>query len=157
MRFNSEFLHRKNNNSQVSQVARGDDREAGSALVEFIALSAMLMVPTVYFLLSIFAMQSAAFAASNSSAQAVQVLTLLPAEQRSSSAAQNIATLAASDFGIRPDQVSTSLACEATCAPGEKIVVEVSVTTDLPLVPWTNAPSMATMTSSATSWGGNYS
>ncbi|MDY6051539.1 MAG: hypothetical protein SPI83_03900 [Rothia sp. (in: high G+C Gram-positive bacteria)] len=136
---------------------RSDHSDRGSALVEFIGLGALLMVPTVYFLLSVFAMQSAAFAASNASAHALQVIQFLPPEQRSQSAVQAVAVLTASDFGIDAGAVTATLGCEDTCAPGERVTVEVRVEVELPLVPWPGAPTLATMTSQAVSWGGDYS
>lgn len=134
-----------------------DNSEQGSALVEFIGLGALLMVPTVYFLLSVFAMQSAAFAASNASAHALQTIQVLPPEQRNQSAVQAVAALTASDFGFEADTVTARLGCEDVCAPGERITVDVTVEVGLPLLPWPGAPTLATMTSQAVSWGGNYS
>lgn len=135
----------------------GRPNEAGNALIEFIMLGALLMIPTVYFLLSVFAMQSAAFAASNASAQALQVIQQLPPDQRSQSTASSVAAMAASDFGLESDRVIATLRCENTCAQGERITVDVTVQVVLPLVPWAGAPTMANMTSRAISWGGNYS
>lgn len=131
--------------------------ETGNALIEFIMLGSLLMIPTVYFLLSIFAMQSAAFAASNASAQALQVIQQLPPEQRSQATASSVAVMAASDFGLENRHITTALGCESTCAQGERMTVEVTVQVDLPLVPWAGAPTMASMTSRAISWGGVYS
>ncbi|MFW0180179.1 hypothetical protein ACN082_08995 [Rothia sp. CCM 9417] len=139
--------------------ASGTERshEAGNALIEFIMLGALLMVPTVYFLLSVFAMQSAAFAASNASAQALQVIQQLPPDQRSQGTASSVAVMAASDFGLDGNHITTRLGCENTCAQGERVTVDVTVQVDLPLIPWAGAPTMANMTSRAISWGGNYS
>lgn len=134
-----------------------DSSEQGSALIEFIGLSALLMVPTVYFLLAVFSIQLAAFAASNASAQALQVVQQLPADQAATSHVQGAAELAASDFGFAHDQVQATIVCENTCARNERMTITVTVDVQLPLMPWPGAPTMATMTSSATSWGGAYS
>lgn len=149
------FSGKSNGKAEESQ--RTDHTEQGSALVEFIGLGALLMVPIVYFLLSVFSMQSAAFAASNASAHALQVIQFLPSEQRNQSAVQAVADLTASDFGLEADAVTATLGCEDVCAPGERITVDVTVEVGLPLVPWPGAPTLATMTSQAVSWGGNYS
>ena len=134
-----------------------EDPEQGSALVEFIGLGALLMVPTVYFLLSVFSMQSDAFAASNASAHALQVIQFLPPEQRTQSAVQAVAALTASDFGLGAETITATLSCEDVCAQGERMSVDVTVEVGLPLVPWPGAPTLATMTSQAVSWGGDYS
>lgn len=149
------FSGKSNGKAEESQ--RTDHPEQGSALVEFIGLGALLMVPIVYFLLSVFSMQSAAFAASNASAHALQVIQFLPSEQRNQTAVQAIAALTASDFGLGAETITATLSCEDVCAPGERITVDVTVEVGLPLVPWPGAPTLATMTSQAVSWGGNYS
>ncbi|WP_237195454.1 pilus assembly protein TadE [Rothia nasimurium] len=144
-------------NSKAEEMQRTDHPEQGSALVEFIGLGALLMVPTVYFLLSVFAMQSAAFAASNASSHALQVIQFLPPEQRNQSAVQTVAALTAGDFGLDANTVTATLSCEDVCAAGERMSVDVTVEVGLPLVPWPGAPTLATMTSQAVSWGGDYS
>lgn len=149
------FSGKSNGKAEESQ--RTDHTEQGSALVEFIGLGALLMVPIVYFLLSVFSIQSAAFAASNASAHALQVVQFLPSEQRNQTAVQAIAALTASDFGLGAETITATLSCEDVCAPGERIIVDVTVEVGLPLVPWPGAPTLATMTSQAVSWGGNYS
>lgn len=132
-------------------------REAGNAIVEFIGLGAMLMIPTVYFLLSIFAMQAGAFAASHASTHALQVIQQVPEGQRSQAVAQKVAELAAGDYGLEGHRVTATLLCETTCGPADRIRVQVAVEVPLPLVPWSHAPTMATMTSEAISWGSDYS
>ena len=144
-------------NGKAEEAQRTDHPEQGSALVEFIGLGALLMVPTVYFLLSVFSMQSAAFAASNASAHALQVIQFLPPEQRNQSAVQAIAALTASDFGLGAETITATLSCEDVCAASERMTVNVTVEVGLPLVPWPGAPTLATMTSQAVSWGGDYS
>ena len=131
--------------------------QAGNALVEFVALAGLLMVPTIYFLLSVFALQNAAFAASSAGAQTLQVLAQLPEEQRSQELASSLAVLAASDYGIEGQQVQTQLICPTSCAQGENLVLLVTVSVELPLVPWPGAPTFAQMTSRSVSWAGAYS
>lgn len=134
-----------------------DHPENGNALIEFIVLGTMLMLPTMYFLVTVFTLQAGAFAASNASQQSLQYLQQTSAENRSQGTAQTVAERAASDFGIDPGKVSTQLGCENTCGRGERLTVSVSIEVPLPLVPWPGAPSIATMTSQAISWGGIYS
>ena len=52
------------------RVARGDD---GNAIVEFVYLAVLLMVPLVYVLLTVFQVQRAAFAASSAAREAGRV------------------------------------------------------------------------------------
>lgn len=140
-----------------SSPARADHHESGNALIEFIVLGTMLMLPTMYFLISVFALQSGAFAASNASQQSLQYLQQVEPGLRGQGAAQSIAERAASDYGVDASKVSTQLGCEDTCANGERLTVSVSIEVQLPLIPWPGAPTIATMTSQAISWGGLYS
>lgn len=151
------WLGRQHENTRRLGGSYKQSQETGNALIEFIMLGSLLMIPTVYFLLSVFAMQSAAFAASNASAQALQVIQQLPPDQRSQATASSVAVMAASDFGLDSEHITTSLACQNTCAQGERMTVSVTVQVDLPLVPWPGAPTLANMTSQAISWGGIYS
>lgn len=137
--------------------AAADHHESGNALIEFIVLGTMLMLPTMYFLISVFALQSGAFAASNASQQSLQYLQQVEPGLRGQGAAQSIAERAASDYGVDASKVSTQLGCEDTCANGERLTVSVSIEVQLPLIPWPGAPTIATMTSQAISWGGLYS
>lgn len=132
-------------------------KEEGNALVEFIMLGTLLMIPTLYFLLSVFSLQSAAFAASNASSQALQYLQQAPEGQASSQLAAQVAQLAGQDFGVPAEDISTQLICAASCARGERMEVRVTVTAHLPLIPWVVSPSLATLESRAIAWGGNYS
>lgn len=137
--------------------AGADHHESGNALIEFIVLGTMLMLPTMYFLISVFALQSGAFAASNASQQSLQYMQHVEPSLRGQGAAQSVAERAASDYGVDASKVSTQLGCEDSCANGERLTVSVSIEVQLPLIPWPGAPTIATMTSQAISWGGLYS
>ena len=122
---------------------RSDD---GSAVVEFIFLSLLLLVPIVYLVLALAAVQSAAFAAEavarDASRAAVvggvnalqEGATYAQAEaagrERAAAAVQS--TLA--DFHVDLDDADVELSCDADpcLTPGSNVAVEVTVRVALP-------------------------
>ena len=109
-------------------------QEGGSALVEFIALSVVLLVPVVYALVAVLDVQRGAYgvsAAARAYGRAYQVSG--PAE------ASAAADIALRDQGLDLSQVSVSTECVGTrgACTGEGGAVRVTVArrVDLPLVP----------------------
>lgn len=74
--------------------------EAGSALIEFVAVTVVLLLPMVYLLLTVFTLQRAAFAVAEGARQAGRALTIAgstgPGRQQALIAAQ----LALADQGV---------------------------------------------------------
>lgn len=114
------------------------DRDAGNAIVEFVYLAVLLMVPLVYVLLTVFSVQSAAFAVSSAAREAGRVFAtsrdIDDASSRSLVAARLV--MADSDLSLSPDQLRISCA-PSPCAlePGSRVYVVVSYRVTLPLVP----------------------
>ncbi|EFQ82798.1 hypothetical protein HMPREF0063_12007 [Aeromicrobium marinum DSM 15272] len=112
-------------------------RERGSATIEFIWLTLLLLVPLVYVMVAVFDTQRAAYgvsAASQSAAQAfVRSPDVVTAERRARTAAQ----LALDDHGLPAATVTIAcLPSTADClAPGSKVRVLVRTTQPLPLTP----------------------
>lgn len=114
--------------------ARGDD---GSAPVEFVFLAVLLLVPLVYLLLAVFAVQRAAYALSAAAREAgrgfVTGVDGLEAELR----AQAAADVALRDHGLNAGDVRLTLDCSARpcLTPGAAVTVRVDADVALPLVP----------------------
>ena len=132
-----------------------DDTERGSAMIEFIALATMLFIPTVYFLLTVFSIQAAGFAAAAASQQGIIAVRNM-GEQRQMNIEQveAIAAIAVRDYGIDHSQLSVTARCET--GDCDKVSVQTSVTVELPLIPWVAPRGIGTMTSQATWWGSKY-
>jgi hypothetical protein len=113
--------------------------ERGSALVEFIWLGLLLLVPLVYVLLTVFAAQSAAFGADAASRAAGRAYMLSPSEDQAATAAESAALVALADQGINAEQMSLTISCSpdpARClSSGSAVTVVVTVQQPLPLVP----------------------
>lgn len=113
--------------------ARG---ERGSAAVEFVWLTILLLVPLVYVMLAVFDAQRASYAVSSASKAAARAYVQAPdagaAEQRARLAAQ----VALGDQDVRADVRVTCLPDAGACLqPGSSVRVTVSTVQPLPLAP----------------------
>lgn len=131
----------------------GDGRggEAGSAVVEFVFLGTLLLVPVVYFVIAVSQVQAASFAVVNAAEQAAKVYAGSDEAATGSQAAQQAALFAVGDFGIDPDQLDLRISCGngACLDPGSTVTAQASISVPLPLLQGTGL-SMATVNSSAT-------
>ena len=142
---------------RLSVAAGGDD---GSAIVEFLGVALLLLVPVVYLALTLGRLQAATFAvdgAAREAARAVVTATdATSAEQRVIAAVG----LALADQGVDADPAAaTSVACDSDClAPGTAVTVRVATDVPLPGTGWlqgaipVSVPVSATATSVRDSW-----
>jgi Flp pilus assembly protein TadG len=113
--------------------------ERGSALVEFIWMCLLLLLPLVYVLLSVFAAQSAAFGADAASRAAGRAFMLSSSQDQALTAAHGAARVALADQGIHSDRSDVSVSCspdpDRCLSSGSTVTVVVTVQQPLPLVP----------------------
>lgn len=135
--------------------ANGDE---GSAVVEFVALGTLLLVPVVYFVLAVAQVQAGAFAVVAAAQQASQVLARAEPGELSDAGLTAAAQLAATDQGFAPDRLAVRLECSdgACAAPGAVATVHTTLEVPLPLVPGFTDLDVAVLTSSATVVVGRY-
>lgn len=111
--------------------------DAGSASVEFLAGSVLLLVPLVYLVLTLASLQGASFA-TEGAARAVAVLASRGGDPSAVSARMDrTVALALADFGVDASGAAVTVRCGIgkTCGPGDDVRVSVRVTVPLPLVP----------------------
>ena len=117
---------------------RAGEAERGSAVVEFLGMSLLLLVPVVYLVLTLAQVQAAAFAAEGAAREAGRLLARAESLEAGASAARFAVELAFKDQGLDVDGAEAlriTCAGEPCLAPGARVVVEVSASVDLPLVP----------------------
>jgi hypothetical protein len=118
------------------RLAPGHD-ESGSAAIEFLTVGLLLLVPLVYLVLTLGALQAASFAAEGVARQAARVYVLAPtdAEGRSRMAAAVAVELA--DWHLPPTALHLGLACDAgDCrTPRGTVTVTARLAVALPLLP----------------------
>ncbi len=118
--------------------------DEGSAVVEFLGIALVLLVPLIYLVLTLGRLQAAAFAVDGAAREAVRAVTSsasldaatgsgLPAGARAVAAVG----IALADQGIHADPAGAlDLACAVDCvAPGSGVAATIQVEVELPLVP----------------------
>jgi Flp pilus assembly protein TadG len=116
----------------------GESNEQGSAVVEFTFLALLLMVPLVYFIITIGQLQGGSFAVVGAADQAAKVFVAQPDATSGQAAAEQAALIALADFGHSAGEARVSTHCNpADCqAAGTAVTVTVNLTVPLPFVPF---------------------
>lgn len=117
---------------------RARREESGSAVVEFIGVTLVLLLPLVYLILTLGRVQAAAFAAEAAARESGRVLSQAEDFPTALAQARTAVDLAFDDHGIEVDPAAAlSFTCsdEPCLAPAGRIHVEVSAVVRLPLVP----------------------
>lgn len=132
--------------------ASTDDSEAGSAILEFILLGLLLLVPVIYLVITAGQLQGGSFAVVGAADQAAKVYVAAQSPGLGEARARQAAAVAMNDFGLDPASMTMSISCSETClAPGSLVTVHVQVPVPLPFVPGIGADlSAATVESSST-------
>lgn len=115
--------------------------ERGSAVVEFTFLALLLMVPLVYFIITMGQIQGGSFAVVGAADQAAKVYVTQPDAQTGRAAAEQAAMLALADYGHEPESARVIATCDSgdCMAAGSTVTVTVELTVALPFVPFSEA------------------
>ena len=114
---------------------RADD---GSASLEFITVGMILLVPLVYLIVALSAVQSGALAVEGAARQAARVYVLAADDADGVAGASRAVEVALADYGLQNETVSVHVDCETPgrcLTPRSAITVTVRVIVPLPLVP----------------------
>ena len=115
--------------------AVGDD--AGNAIIEFVYLALLLMVPLVYVLLTVFRVQGAAYAVSGAAREAGRVYVVTEPAEEAPARALAAASLVMADGGLtlEPDQLAVTCSAEPCRTPGATVDVAIDYAVALPFLP----------------------
>lgn len=112
--------------------------EEGTAIVEFVWLAILLLVPLLYLVLSVFEVQRSAYAASAAARSASRAYVGATGQGAAYDRALLAARLAFADQGI-DDPFELTIRCrprpDRCLTPGSVVVAEIRATARLPLVP----------------------
>lgn len=115
----------------------GSDR--GSASLEFLVAGLLMLVPLVYLILTLGAVQSAALATEGAARQAARVFVQAATVAEGAKAAQRALDLALADHGVTAQGTTLAITCsprpDACLTRRGWVTVEVAVRVPLPLVP----------------------
>jgi Flp pilus assembly protein TadG len=123
--------------------SKREDSETGSALIEFVGLGILLLLPLMYLLLSVFAVQRAAFAVTEAAREAGRAYATAPTSSLAGERANYAAQLALQSQGVSaavsvryaPSGSGCSAAGDgaASLTAGSRFVVCVRTEAQLPL------------------------
>lgn len=119
-----------------AEVATEAGLEAGEALIEFLAVMILFVIPVFYIILALGQLQASTYAAEAAARNAARILAANP---NASVLAERQAQLAFSDFGLPAPAINAN--CQPSACPTNGVVtVSVEANTPLPLVPdWVGA------------------
>ncbi|WP_241246784.1 hypothetical protein [Kocuria sp. KRD140] len=137
----------------------GDDPDRGSAIVEFIGLGLLLLVPVMYLVVTVARVQAGSLAVVAAADQAAQAVSVLEAKDLNRVRVHDVAAVAAQDHGFDPRDLAVTVSCsDGTCeTPGSVARVHATVTVELPLIPGFVTARIATLSSDVTVIAGRYS
>jgi Flp pilus assembly protein TadG len=116
---------------------RSLDDDRGAAMVEFVVIFVVLLVPLVYLVLAVFDVQRNAYAATAATREAGRVFVLADSSQSGERQARAAAALALADHGIDASSGTLTITCSATpcLTPGATVTVSYDTVVPLPFVP----------------------
>ena len=113
-------------------------RDDGSALVEFLGVTLVLLVPTVYLVLVLGRVQAATFAVEGAAREAARVYVAADDAAQGAERAVTVVGVALRDQGFDDDAaLALALTCSAEpcLTPGAEVAATVQVRVPLPFVP----------------------
>lgn len=136
----------------------GPNHEQGSAVIEFTFLALLLMVPLVYFVITVGQIQGGSFAVVGAADQAAKVYVAQPDASSAEAAAEQAVAVALADFGHQADRASMTTSCNpADCqAAGSTVTVTVNLSVPLPFIPFAEGLSATEVEASSTQLVGRY-
>ena len=119
--------------------SRAPGSEAGSASLEFITAGMILLVPLVYLVLALSALQGGALAVEGAARQAARVYVQSPDQATATERARRAVTFALEDYGLDAGDAEVQIECAGGpnhCLTRQALVtVTVRIGIALPLVP----------------------
>ena len=113
--------------------------QRGTAIVEFVWLAVLLLMPLLYIVLAVFDTQRTAYAASAAARSATRAFVTAPDQESGYARAQAAARLAFGDQGIDGARFTLTLTCRPDprqcLSPGSVVAAQVRSAADLPLMP----------------------
>lgn len=110
--------------------------EDGSAIVEFVWLAVLLMIPLVYVVLAALSVQRSAFASTAAAREAARAYATAASDVEGEQRAEAAVAMAMHDQGVAWTPHGRVIQCgDCTFAPGSTFSVDIRTTVALPFVP----------------------
>ncbi|MBO1266870.1 hypothetical protein J1902_02540 [Arthrobacter sp. PO-11] len=107
-------------------------------MVEFTFLALLLMVPVVYFIVTVGQLQGGSFAVVGAADQAAKVFVAQPDAGKAQAAAEQAALIALADHGHGAERAAVDISCDRSdcLSAGAAVTATVRLTVPLPMVPY---------------------
>ena len=111
--------------------------DSGRAIVEFVFLGVLMLVPLVYLVLTLATVQAAAYSATTAAREAGRAFTTAQSEGESMPRARAAARIAFEDFGFGAGETDVTVSCDGSpcLRPNARVQVTARVDVRLPFVP----------------------
>jgi hypothetical protein len=109
--------------------------EEGSAIVEFLGVGLLLLIPLIYLILTLGELQAATFAVHGGAREAARMLVTAPNVEQGVADAQAAVDLALADQGFSGGTLHLSCATNDCFVAGGTVVIEVGLDVPLPWMP----------------------
>jgi Flp pilus assembly protein TadG len=121
----------------VRRRAVAADTDAGNAIVEFVYLAVLLMIPLVYVLITVFRVQAASYAVSSAAREAGRVYVTSASVDDAGGRAEAAARMVMADSDLPLDSNQMHITCSSNpcLQPGSHVDVVMTYNVALPLVP----------------------
>lgn len=122
----------------AARLRGGGGQDDGSAVLEFLGVALVLLVPTVYLVLVLGRLQAATFAVEGAAREAARTAVAAEDAQQAAARAAAATGVALRDQGFDDDPADAlRLTCTSTpcLAPGSRVTARVEVVVPLPFVP----------------------
>lgn len=124
---------------QLSHFTERFGQDRGSASLEFITVGMVLLVPLVYLVLTLAAIQAGAYAVESAARQAARVFVQSPDTTSASASASTAVAFALADHGLGTESASVTVTCHPrpdVCLTRQGFVtVDIDLTIALPGIP----------------------
>lgn len=123
------------------RLADDAEAEAGNAVLEFVVLAVLLLVPLVYVILAVLRVQGAAYGIAEAAREAGRAFVSADTSSDAYGQACTAATIAmrnqtGGDFDCASQlRITCTGACSSTLTPGDTIRVEIDMPVSLPMLP----------------------
>lgn len=107
--------------------------DEGSAVVEFVGLSVVLLIPLVYLVLSLAHLQAASFAADTVARNIARITSTTPDAQRRLALNQALVRNVSEDYGVHIDLADVNTRCSSKACPQAGALVTTTVTVEVNL------------------------
>ena len=117
-------------------MSTGQSDERGSAILEFLIIGLLVLVPLLYVVLTIMRVESAVMASTQAVREAGRAFVMSDSPQEGLRSAETAARVALRDQGFELPASALSITCSATClAPSSSAHLHLQWRVDLPWLP----------------------